>query len=191
MRGSLNLSYQILKKNKFRIICGRRRRPTGPSFRFLSPTEISAPETCCPYETKVGQEADELPIIHNKRQTPRYSLKGSILRKRPVLKLSATEPLDCVNTPYKWWCRVCKFEFSHTILGVLELMAHYRFVSHLIREHRIWMETPGKALYDKDECEIQVLALKCAKNVAEETYPTTRTLPLVGWFRYPPPILDR
>ena len=37
-------------------------------------------------------------------------------------------------------------------------MAHYKTESHLVREHRIRMETPGMALYDKDECELQGLA---------------------------------
>ena len=50
-------------------------------------------------------------------------------------------------------------------------MAHYKTESHLVSEHRIRMETPGMALYDKDECELQGLALAGAKEIARDTYP--------------------
>ena len=117
------------------------------------------------------QELDEPPVICNKRPMPRYSLKGSMLRKHPVLKFSATGPVNRDKTPYKWSCRVCRIELSLMSRGVLELMAHYKTESHLVREHRIRMETPGMALYDKDECELQGLALAGAKKIARDTYP--------------------
>ena len=57
--------------------------------------------------------------------------------------------------------------------GALELLAHYKTDFDLIKEHRIRMETLGIALYDKDECERQWLALTSAKNIAKQTYPKT------------------
>ena len=38
------------------------------------------------------------------------------------------------------------------------------------------METPGIALFDKDECELQWLALNSAKKIAKQTYPKTPQL---------------
>ena len=55
--------------------------------------------------------------------------------------------------------------------GVLEVLAHYKTVSHLVREHRIRMDTPGMPSYDKNGHELQGLALSEAKKVAKETYP--------------------
>ena len=119
-----------------------------------------------------------------KRRRPRYSLTGSMFKRHPVLKLSATGPLDPDRTPYKWWCRVCRVELSLMSRGSLELMSHYRSDSHLIKEHRIRMEIPGMPLYDKEEREILGTALQEAKKKAKEVHPIPPQLdsyrPLVG-----------
>ena len=56
------------------------------------------------------QNPDQLSL--RKRQRPRYSLKSHMFHKHPVLKFSATGPIDPEKTPYKWWCRVCRSELS-------------------------------------------------------------------------------
>ena len=116
-----------------------------------NPEEDQYATTSGPNISHSEQELDEAPVSCNKRPRPRYSLKGSMLRKQPVLKFSATGPVNRDKSPYKWTCRVCRIELSLMSRGVLELMAHYKTESHLVREHRIRMETPGMALYDKDE----------------------------------------
>ena len=105
------------------------------------------------------------------RQRPKYSLKTHMLRKLPVLKFSATGPLDKEKTPFKWWCRVCKLELSLMSRDVLELMSHYRTEDHLVKEHRIRMELPGMPLFDRDEQELLGIPLSEAKKKAKDTYP--------------------
>ena len=87
---------------------------------------------------------------HGKRRRPEYSLTVSMLKKHPVLKFSATGPLDAKRTPYKWWCKVCRTELSLMSRGPLELISHYRSDTHLTKEHIICMEIPGTPLLDKD-----------------------------------------
>ena len=119
-----------------------------------------------------------------KRRRPRYSLTGSMFKRHPVLKFSASGPLDPDRTPYKWWCRVCRVGLSLMSRGSLELMSHYRSDFHLIKEHRIRKEIPGMPLYDKQEREILGTALQEAKKKAKEVYPIPPQLdsyrPLVG-----------
>ena len=81
------------------------------------------------------------------------------MKTHPVLKISATGPLDADETPYKWWCRVCRTELSLMSRGPLELFSHYRSDSHLIKEHRMRMEIPGMPLFDRDGKEILGIAL--------------------------------
>ena len=123
-------------------------------------------------------------MMHGKRRRPKYSLTGSMFKRHPVLKFSATGPLDCDKSPYKWWCRVCRVELSLMSRGSLELISHYRSDSHLIKEHRIRMEIPEMPLFNKDEKEILGVALKDAKKKAKDMYPITPQLdslrPLVG-----------
>ena len=107
-----------------------------------------------------------------------------MFRKHPVIKFSATGPIDKEKTPYKWWCRVCKIELSLMSRGPLELISHYKTDSHLVKEHRIRMETPGLVLYDREEVELQGIALQEAKRTAKDTYPIPpqlgpRRLPVV------------
>ena len=104
------------------------------------------------------------------RRRPKYSLTGTMLKKHPVLKFSATGPIDKDKSPYKWWCRVCKVEPSLMSRGTLELLSHYRSESHLIKEHRIRLEIPGMALYDREEREILALSLQEAERKARNTY---------------------
>ena len=124
-----------------------------------------------------------------KRQRPKYSLKTHMFHKHPVLKFSATGPIDPEKTPCKWWCRVCRSELSLMSRGTLELMAHYRCDSHLIKEHRMRMEIPGMALFDKNERELQGMALIEAKRIAKNTHPIAPELdglrPLVGQHSVP------
>ena len=124
------------------------------------------------------------PMASGKRKRPKYSLTVSMLKKHPILKFSATGPLDADKTPYKWWCRVCRTELSLMSRGPLELISHYRTDSHLIKEHRIRMEVPGTPLFDKEGKEIQGVALPEAKKVAKDTHPIAPQLdschPLVG-----------
>ena len=106
-----------------------------------------------------------------KRRRPKYSLTTAMLKKHPVMKFSATGPIDKDKNPHKWWCRVCKVELSLMSRGSLELLSHYKSESHLIKEHRIRMEIPGMALYDKDGVEILGIPLSEAKKKATDTYP--------------------
>ena len=106
-----------------------------------------------------------------KRPRPRYCLTEAMFRKHPVLKFFATGPIDREKTPYKWWCRVCRVELSLMSRGPLELLSHYKTESHLLKEHRIRMETPGLPLYDREEMELQGIALQEAKRSAKDMHP--------------------
>ena len=110
-------------------------------------------------------------VTHGKRRRPKYSLTVGMLRKHPVLKFSATGPLDADRTLYKWWCRECRTGFSLMSRGSLEVLSHYRSGTHLVKGHRIRMEIPGTLVFDKDEKEILGVALQEAKKVAKETHP--------------------
>ena len=124
------------------------------------------------------------PEIRGKRRRPKYSSTGSMFKRHPILKFSATGPLDRERSPYKWWCRVCRVDMSLMSRGSLELISHYKSDSHLIREHRIRMEFPGMPLYDKDEHKLLGIALQEAKKKAKDVYPIPLQLdscrPLVG-----------
>ena len=134
-------------------------------------------------------DPEENPLRPAKRPRPRYCLTESMFRKHPVLKFSATGPIDKEKTPYKWWCRVCKLELSLMSRGPLEMISHYKTESQLVKEHRIRMETPGLALYDREEVELQGIALQEAKRTAKDTYPIPPQLGprrlLVGQDRLP------
>ena len=110
-------------------------------------------------------------VTRGKRQRPKYSLKPHMLRKHQVLKFFATGPMERSKTPYKWWCRVCRVELSLMSRGVLELLSHFKTDAHLVKEHRIRLETPGLPLFDRSEKESVGSALKEATRIAKETYP--------------------
>ena len=106
--------------------------PPGPPTPIV-PEGDNDPTTSGQNISHSEQEFNDAPVICNKRPRPRYSLKGSMLRKHPVLKFSATRPVNRDKTPYKWSCRVCRIELSLMSREVLELMAHYKTDSHLIK----------------------------------------------------------
>ena len=112
-----------------------------------------------------------------------------MMRKHPALKFFATGPIDRQKTPYKWWCRVCRVELSLMSRGALELLSHVRTDSHLVKEHRIRVETPGVFLYERSEKALTESALQEAKKVVKETYPIAPQLDacrlLVGQDRLP------
>ena len=73
--------------------------------------------------------------------------------------------------------------------GVLDLLSHFNTDAHLIKEHRIRLETPGLPLFDRTEKELLGNALKEATRVAKEMYPIAPQLDvcrlLVGQDRLP------
>ena len=78
-----------------------------------------------------------------KKAKPRHVLAGWMYHKYPILKFFATAPADAARYPYKHRCRVCLVELSLMTKGPIEILHHYRTDGHLIKEHRIRMETPG------------------------------------------------
>ena len=87
-----------------------------------------------------------------------------------VLRHSPECP-DAARYPHKYRCRVCLVELSLMTKGPLEILSHYRTDAHLVKEHRIRMETPGLPLYDKYRNELTGMALKYAKERAKREYP--------------------
>ena len=61
-------------------------------------------------------------------------------------------------------------ELSLRTKGALEVLSHYRTDSHLVKEHRIRMETPGLPLFDKDENELSGQALIDARKKAKSIH---------------------
>ena len=163
--------------------------PPGPSTEIPPRYPISSGQGNLEHEIAAESDPGENPLRPSKRPRPRYCLSESMFRKHPVLKFSATGPIDKEKTPYKWWCRVCKIELSLLSRGPLEMISHYKTESHLVKEHRIRMETPGLALYDREEIELQGIALQEAKRTAKDTYPIPPQLGprrlLVGQDRLP------
>ena len=91
--------------------------------------------------------------------------------KHPILKFFATAPSDAARYPHKYRCRVCLVELSLKTKSPLEILHHYRTDAHLVKEHRIRMETPGLPLFDKHCNELTGMALKYAKERAKREYP--------------------
>ena len=60
--------------------------------------------------------------------------------------------------------------------GSLEILSQYRTDAHLVREHRIRIETPGLPLFNKGERELTGIALDEAREKAEREFPITPTL---------------
>ena len=107
----------------------------------------------------------------SKRPKPRMQLTGNMYKKRPAFKFFATAPVDSANNPHKWRCRVCQIELSLKTKGSLEILSHYKTDAHLVREHRIRMETLGLLLYGKDELELTGSALGGAREKAKLEIP--------------------
>ena len=97
-------------------------------------------------------------------------------KKHPVFNFFVTAPADSENDPHKWHCRVCHIELFLKTKGSLEILSHYRTDSHLVREHRIRMETPGLPLFGKDEQELTGPALVKARAKVELAYPIIQIL---------------
>ena len=111
-----------------------------------------------------------------KRAKPRHTLAGWMYHKYPILKYFVTAPTDAARYPHKYRCRVCLVELSLMTKGPLEILGHYRTDAHLVKEHRIRMETPGLPLYDKHCNELTGMALKYAKDRAKREYPVAPRL---------------
>ena len=101
-----------------------------------------------------------------KRAKPRYVLAGWMYQKYPILKFFVT----AARYPYEYRCQVFLVELSLMTKGPIEILHHYRTDAHLVKEHRIRMETPGLPLYDKNCDEITGMALKYAKERAKREY---------------------
>ena len=99
-----------------------------------------------------------------KRAKPRYVLAGWKYHKHPILKFFATAPADAARYPHKYRCRVCQVELSLMTKSPIEILHHYRTDAHLIKEHRIRMETPGLPLFDRDCKELSGMAQKLPRN---------------------------
>ena len=110
------------------------------------------------------------------RPRPRLQLNVQMFKKHPVFKFFVTAPVDSLRDPHKWRCRVCQQELSLKTRGALEILSHYRTEAHLIREHRIRMETPDLPLYRKNEQELVGLALEEAREKAELEFPIAPVL---------------
>ena len=156
---------------------------TGPSGGKSTPTEqrrsaaertpITSPgkrrslrrsyntETSDPVQTTSDEQ-----VVVSKRPRPRMQLSAQMYKKHPVFKFFVTGPADPNENPHKWRCRVCQVELSLKTKGSLEILSHYRTDAHLVREHRIRLETPGLPLYDKNEREIIGVALDEAREKA-------------------------
>ena len=146
----------------------------NPPVPIFSPTrnlEPGAVSNEYPHRDITEYEEADASVRPAKRPRPRYFLNGAMFRKHPVLKFFATGRMDREKTPYKWWCRVCRVELSLMSRGPLELLSHYKTESHLLKEHRIRMETPGLPLYDREEMELQGIALQEAKRSAKDMHP--------------------
>ena len=146
----------------------------NPPVPVFSPPLIPGPGDTSgenPRRDTTEYEEENASNRHSKRPRPRYYLTEAMFRKHPVLKFFATGPIDREKTPYKWWCRVCRVELSLMSRGSLELLSHYKTETHLLKEHRIRMETPGLPLYDKEEVELQGIALQEAKRIAKDMHP--------------------
>ena len=128
-------------------------------------------ETSDPVQTTSDEQ-----VVVSKRPRPRMQLSAQMYKKHPVFKFFVTGPADPNENPHKWRCRVCQVELSLKTKGSLEILSHYRTDAHLVREHRIRLETPGLPLYDKNEQEITGVALDEAREKAEQTFPITPTL---------------
>ena len=121
-----------------------------------------------PIKTQKKRETSELV---RKRAKPRHTLAGWMYHKYPILKCFVTAPADASRYPHKYRCRVCLVELSLMTKGPLEILSHYRTGTHLVKEHRIGIETPGLPLYDKHRNELTGMALKYAKERPRREYP--------------------
>ena len=119
--------------------------------------------------------SDDQAVSH-KRPRPRMQFTAQMYTKHPVFRFFVTGPADPNKNPHKWRCRVCQVKVSLKTKGSLEILSHYRTDAHLVREHRIRLETPGLPLFDKGERELTAIALDQAREKAMREFPITPTL---------------
>ena len=77
--------------------------------------------------TILQKRGQDTTLSRGKRLKAKYSFTGRMLEKHPVLKFSATGPMDKDKSPLKWWSRVCRVELSLMNRGSLELISHYSY----------------------------------------------------------------
>ena len=53
-------------------------------------------------DTALQELGQSSTMVRGKRRRPKYFLTGSMFKRHPVLKFSATGPLDRDKSPYKW-----------------------------------------------------------------------------------------
>ena len=139
--------------------------------------EVAGPSTGS--VTQAGRKRQGTEILvesGSKRPANRYVLQDWMFRRYPVMRFFVTGPTDCEKTPHKWTCRVCNQELSLMTKGAVEIMTHYRSESHLVREHRVRLETPGLPLFDKHERELLGSELQQAIELAKKTHPIAPVL---------------
>ena len=56
-------------------------------------------------DTALQEMEQSSTMVRGKRRTPKSSLTGSMSKRHPVPKFSATGPLYRDKSPYTWWCR--------------------------------------------------------------------------------------
>ena len=138
----------------------RRRERIAAEARDLASEELAPPK--CPGTTKCPR--------------PRLHLNVQMFRKHPVFKFFVTALMDSENNPLKRRCSLCQIELSLKSKGALEILSHYRTEAHLLRDHRIRMETPGLPLYERNEQELVGLELDEAREKAQLEFPLAPTL---------------
>ena len=104
---------------------------------------------------KMGQDTT---LARGKRRKAKYSFAGRMLKKHPVLKFSATGPLDKDKSPLKWWSRVCRVELSLMKRGSLELISNYSPGCHfLTKTNQNYWELPCRRQRRKQRKPIKFL----------------------------------
>ena len=163
---------------KTRIKQKRKRSPSSTDSSNDSDLEYSSSDGSAIIDEKPikAQKKREKNKPVGKRAKPRHTLAGWMYHKYPILKYFVTTPADAARYPHKYRCRVCLVELSLMTKRPLEILSHYRTDAHLVKEHRIRMETPGLPLYDKYRNELTGMALKYAKERAKREYPITPKL---------------
>ena len=148
----------------------RKRSPSSSDSSNDSDLEYSFSDDSAIIDEKLIKKREKSEPV-GKRAKPGHTLAGWMYHKYPILKYFLTAPADAARYPHKYRCRVCLVELSLMTKGPLEILSHYRTDAHLVKEHRIRMETPGLPLYDKYRNELTGMALKYAKERAKREYP--------------------
>ena len=59
-----------------------------------------------------------------------------------------TGATDAAGKLSRFFCRVCRKDFSVLTHGLLEILRHYQGVKHFARDQRLRLETPGWRVLD-------------------------------------------